>query len=104
MIAGLLAFWLLTAFSLEWFLQGLLTLLSGFLVPLWFFPPAAAGVIVHLPFSYLAYHPMAVYLGKLDVTATLTTLAIGIGWVGILTGIAAWLWSRAARRLVVQGG
>jgi ABC-2 type transport system permease protein len=104
MIAGLLAFWLLTAFSLEWFLQGLLSLLSGVLVPLWFFPPAAAALIAKLPFAYVSYHPMTVYLGKLDIPATLTTLAVGLGWILVLGGAAAWLWGRAARRLVVQGG
>jgi ABC-2 type transport system permease protein len=104
MIAGLLAFWLLTAFSLEWLLQAVLGLLSGVLVPLWFFPPAAAAIIVNLPLAYVAYHPMAVYLGKYDGAESLATFGLGLGWVVVLAGIAAWLWSRAARRLVVQGG
>jgi ABC-2 type transport system permease protein len=104
LIAGLLAFWLLTAFSMEWLLQALLSLLSGVLVPLWFFPPAVAAMIVHLPFAYVAFHPMAVYLGKLDPAATGATFAIGVGWALALAAFAAWLWHRAARRIVVQGG
>jgi len=103
-IATILAFWLLTVFSLEWTLDALLAIFAGGTVPLWFFPPAAAEAIKVLPFAYVAYHPMAVYLGKLDTTATLMTLAVGIIWVATLTGIVALLWASAQRRIVVQGG
>lgn len=103
-IAGLLAFWLMTVFSLEWMLQALLLIFAGWFVPLWFFPAPAAAIIAKLPFAYTAYHPMAVYLGKLDVETTLWTFAVGLGWAALLAAIAAWLWSRARRRIVVQGG
>jgi ABC-2 type transport system permease protein len=103
-IAGLLAFWLMTVFSLEWMLQALLLIFAGWFVPLWFFPAPAAAIIEKLPFAYTAYHPMAVYLGKLDVEATLSTLAIGIGWAALLAAVAGWLWSRARQRIIVQGG
>jgi ABC-2 type transport system permease protein len=103
-IAGLLAFWLMTVFSLEWMLQALISILAGTFVPLWFFPAPAAAVIEKLPFAYTAYHPMAVYLGKLDVSATLTTFAIGVAWLALLAAFMSWLWSRARRRIIVQGG
>lgn len=103
-IAALLAFWLMTVFSLEWMLQALVSIFAGTLVPLWFFPAPAAAVIEKLPFAYTAYHPMAVYLGKLDVSATFATLAIGGGWALVLSIMAGWLWSRARQRIIVQGG
>jgi ABC-2 type transport system permease protein len=103
-IAGLLAFWLMTVFSLEWLLQALISILAGTFVPLWFFPAPAAAVIEKLPFAYTAYHPMAVYLGKIDATATLVTFAIGVAWLLLLGAFAGWLWSRARERIVVQGG
>jgi len=103
-IAGLLAFWLMTVFSLEWLLAGFMSIFSGTFVPLWFFPAPAAAVIEKLPFAYTAYHPMAIYLGKLDVDEALATLAIGVGWALVLAADAGWLWRRARRRIVVQGG
>ena len=101
---GLVAFWLMTAFSLDWFLGGVLSILSGSFIPLWFFPPTLAAIIGYLPFAYVAYFPMAVYLGKLDTGATLVAFAIGVGWAALLAIAVAALWARAARRLVVQGG
>lgn len=103
-IAGLLGFWVMTVFSLEWSLQALLLIFAGWTVPLWFFPAPAAAIIERLPFAYTAYHPMAVYLGKFDVEKTLWVLAIGLGWALLLSLFATWLWSRARQRIVVQGG
>src|SRR5690606_25627969 len=93
-IAGMLAFWLMTVFSLEWLLAGFMSIFSGSFVPLWFFPEPAAAIIGRLPFAYTAYHPMAIYLGKLDVGEALWTLAIGGGWAVVLAAGAGWLWGR----------
>ena len=103
-IAAILAFWLLTVFSLEWTLMALMAIFAGGTLPLWFFPDGAADIIRLLPFSFVGYQPMAVYLGKLDVAATLSTLGLGVGWVVILTGCVVLLWSRAQTRIVVHGG
>jgi ABC-2 type transport system permease protein len=103
-IASLLSFWLLTAFSLEWMLQALLSILAGRVVPLWFFPEPAAAILNYLPFAWVAFHPTAVYLGQVDIPEALVLFAIGLTWALALGAIVAWLWHRAARRLVVQGG
>ena len=103
-LAGLLAFWLMTVFALEWFLMSLMTLLSGGLVPLWLFPGWLAAIAGHLPFAWVSYYPSAVYLGRLDPAQTLVYFAIGLGWLAVLLSGLAWLWSRARHRLIVQGG
>jgi len=101
---GLLSFWLLTSFSLTYFLQGVIALFSGSLVPLWFFPPAFEAVARLLPFAWIAYYPVAVYLGQLGVEETLLFFAFGLGWAGLLALGIAMLWARASMRLIVQGG
>jgi len=103
-LCGLLAFWLLTAFSLEWLLQGILMLLSGTHIPLWFFPDAVAAIIKLLPVAWVGYHPIAVYLGKTSVTETLIYLGLGLGWALLLAAAVSALWRRAALRITVQGG
>ncbi len=101
---GILAFWVLDAHALEWFQRGLLAVFSGGLVPLWFFPPGLAEIANALPFAWITYHPMAVYLGQHDPGSALSNLGIGIGWLCLLAGLVALLWSRACRQVVVQGG
>lgn len=101
---GLLAFWLLTSFSLEWLMQAILNLLSGSLIPFWFFPEPFGTISAYQPFAWVVYYPAAVWIGRLDVTATLVHFGIGLGW-ALLLGIAvALLWRHASRRIVVQGG
>tara|TARA_R110002124_G_scaffold114535_68_gene269948 strand:- start:2012 stop:2815 length:804 start_codon:yes stop_codon:yes gene_type:complete len=103
-LAGLLAFWLMTVFALEWFLMSIMTLLSGGLVPLWLFPGWLAAIAGHLPFAWVSYYPAAVYLGRLDPGQAGLYFALGCVWLLALLAGLAWLWSRARHRLVVQGG
>lgn len=101
---GLIAFWLLTSFSLEWLMQAILNLLSGSLIPFWFFPQPFATIAEHLPFAWIVYYPAAVWLGRLDPAQNLLYFGIGLGWAALLTIAVAWLWRRASTRIVVQGG
>jgi ABC-2 type transport system permease protein len=103
-IASLLSFWMMTVHSLEWTLTALLAILSGRMVPLWFFPEQATAIFQYLPFAWIGFHPTAVYLGQADIAESLNLLAIGLLWAAILGACVALLWHRAARRLIVQGG
>lgn len=103
-IAAILAFWLLTVFSLEWMLMALMTILAGGAIPLWFFPRGAADVIELLPFSFVAYQPMAVYLGKIGGDDVTVRLLLGASWVVVLAAMLMLLWSQTQRRIVVHGG
>lgn len=104
LIGSILAFWMMTVFSLEWFLNALLAIFSGGFIPLWFFPESIAGIIRFLPFAWVGFHPMAVYLGRMNVGETGLLFAIGLLWVALLSVIATKLWQRAVLRIVVQGG
>lgn len=101
---GFMAFWLMTSFSLEWFLSALMSIFSGIFIPLWFFPEAAAAVIRHLPFAWVGFHPMAVYLGKMDMAEVLLTFVEGVGWALFLAVWVGLLWRAASTRIIVQGG
>jgi ABC-2 type transport system permease protein len=102
--AGLIAFWLMTSFSLDWMLGALMHLFAGLLVPLWFYPEPLASIAKHLPFAFVGYYPSAVYLGRLSVTDTWLYLGLGLGWSALLFAGVVWLWRCAATRITVQGG
>jgi ABC-2 type transport system permease protein len=101
---GLIAFWLLTSFSLEWAFQAILNLLSGSLIPFWFFPEPFGTISAHLPFAWIVYYPSAVWLGRLPPGESLIYFGIGLGWAVLLAIGVAVLWRLASTRIVVQGG
>nr|WP_269145563.1 ABC-2 family transporter protein [Cohnella fermenti] len=103
-LVSLLAFWLMSHFALSWMLGGLITIFSGSFLPLWFYSSGWAAVAEALPFQYLGYVPAAVYLGTMTDEAMWRTLAIGLIWAAALLLLVRWLWSRAVRRLIIQGG
>jgi ABC-2 type transport system permease protein len=101
---GLCTFYVHRGESLEYLLQGILMLLGGSLVPLWFFPEALQPVVRLLPFAWVGFHPAAVYLGKVDVAEALWLLGAGLVWAALLFALTAAIWSLVRRRLVVHGG
>ncbi|WP_240420362.1 ABC transporter permease [Paenibacillus periandrae] len=103
-LISLIAFWILTSFSLEWIVGGLLILFSGSFLPLWFYPESWALIARSLPFQFLGYVPAAIYMGYIPKEQIGDTLLIGMTWIAGLFLLVNWLWRKAIRRLVVQGG
>ncbi|MCO5733549.1 ABC-2 family transporter protein [Rhizobium sp. SSA_523] len=103
-LIGLFSFWVFDAHSLEWFMRGLLGVFSGGLVPIWFFPKGLAEVAHVLPFAWITYHPMTVYLGERDLASSALYLLAGGAWAAVLALAVSLVWSRACGQVVVQGG
>ncbi len=103
-MVSLLAFWVMTTFSLRWIYWGLRTLFSGAFLPLWFFSGSWETIAHMLPFQYLGYVPAAIYLGKIDAGEIVTILAIGVLWAVLIYGCLAMIWRFTIRKLIIQGG
>lgn len=103
-IISLIAFWFLTTFALEWMIGALIVTFSGSFLPLWFFPENWRVVAEILPFQFLNFVPSAIYLEKITGTGIIKVLAGGMIWMLLLGGLAKFLWYKATRRLIVQGG
>ena len=101
---GISAFWLLDVSGVQQILLGTGTFLSGFLVPVAFFPSGFAKICEWLPFIGQAYLPVAIYLGKYAGQQMTTMLARQTFWAIILLLISRALMAFATRKLVIQGG
>ncbi len=104
MNVGLGAFWLTSVQGLGFLLGNLQGFLSGALVPLWFLPDAVRTGLELLPFQGMTFLPISIYIGQTTGLDILGALAIQAFWVVVLALLTIWVWSRAHRRLVVQGG
>jgi ABC-2 type transport system permease protein len=102
---GLIAFWYILVWQVNTVLNGLIRLFSGAFIPIWFFSDSLVQVSYFLPFRLIYFEPISVFLGK--VTGWQELLAIVIQqlvWIAGFLLLQKWMWSRAVRRLVVQGG
>ncbi|OAB47991.1 ABC transporter permease [Paenibacillus antarcticus] len=103
-LIALVSFWFLTTFALDWMVAALITVFSGSFLPLWFFSAEWRFIADMLPFQFLGFVPAAIYMGKMDASEILWMIMKGSVWILILWLATQLLWSRAIKRLVVQGG
>lgn len=82
----------------------LLELFSGLLLPISFFPHIFQKILGVLPFEYISYIPMLIYLGNLHGAGLARALALQVFWVAILLALGDGMWRWSSRRLTIQGG
>ena len=103
-IANLSAFWLVDVRGVNTLAAALWTSLSGFLVPIAFFPGTARTIIRALPFVALIEYPIDVFLERVRGGDLLRTLAAQAAWAIVLLIAGRLVLSSGTRKLVVQGG
>ena len=82
----------------------LLELFSGLLLPISFFPPLFQKIFSVLPFEYISYVPVLIYLGKMTGPEILRALALQLFWVVSLLGLGDAMWRWSSRKITIQGG
>ena len=82
----------------------LVQLLSGLLLPLTFFPAWLQPVLDALPFKVIAFVPLQFYLGKIPATHAWTVFLNQFVWFAVLVIAGQLMWSKAVKKLTLQGG
>jgi ABC-2 type transport system permease protein len=78
--------------------------LTGVVVPFTFFPDWFQTVMAWLPFQYISYVPVTIYLGKRTGPDLTAALLIQLAWAVGLFVAGRLVWRRAVRDVIVQGG
>lgn len=103
-LVGLLSFWFFSVGHLKMLLNALMAVLSGSMVPLWFFPKFLYDVSHFLPFKSVYFVPLSIFMEKVPLSEVGWVMTQQILWIGILWGGSYFLWNISIKRLVVQGG
>ena len=103
-IMGMSVLWLKNSFFLENLTSVFTKLLSGALVPLWFFPSWLGDASHYLPFRYIVFEPISILLGKTPMTQIPSVLGMQLLWVAILFGLMTLIWELGKRHMMIQGG
>lgn len=82
----------------------LLELFSGLLLPISFFPPIFQKMLAAMPFQYISYIPVLLYLGKISGAKILQQLALQLFWVVAMLALGHVMWRWSSRKITIQGG
>jgi len=102
-IAGLATFWIEKATAFVWIIGLLILIFGGGAVPLGFWPDWARTIAELTPFPAMMYYPAKLLVAP-DPEVALNALIRGVIWLFILGGITYLIYSRALRRLDINGG
>ena len=103
-IFGMFSFKVIEMSALIQVKKHLVRLLSGSMIPLWFFPNWLRSVLEILPFPYIYQLPLSIYVGHYTSESLVRGLIIQILWVMALFLIETRLEKQAIKHVMVQGG
>lgn len=102
-VFGFLGFWSNETWGPRFIFYQLLIFFAGGLFPLDILPKPLFSVIEYLPFTYLLYFPMKIYLGHISLFAIYKGIAISLLWLLIMYIVVQRLWMRGLRSYTAQG-
>jgi ABC-2 type transport system permease protein len=103
-LVGMIAFWFLDLGNMGFAKDALVRLLSGSIVPIWFFPDWYRPISRYLPFEHAYQTMLGIYVGKTPFAESLKLVGIQAFWSSILSLAVVVVWNRAKDRVLIQGG
>jgi ABC-2 type transport system permease protein len=100
---SLLAFWIENTHGIRFVMRVIMEVVGGAIIPLSFFPKTLQTVFAALPFPYLVYLPMRLYLGKITPTHAACQLLAELAWIAGLLWLNVYLWRKGIRQYVSMG-
>lgn len=104
-ITGLSSFWFMDVHGAITLMLGNFTkILSGAVIPLWYFPGWIKNIADILPVRLGFDLPLSIYFGKVSGFEILEGFLIQFIWLIVLSLLSYIIWKLAIRKLVIQGG
>lgn len=108
-ICGVLCFYTSSGWGINQIKDVIVRFLSGSLLPITFFPSIMGTIFSYLPFVGLAQNPVNILImnfpeGSNRYLTALHYCGLNLFWVIVLEALAALIFSRASRKVTVQGG
>lgn len=104
LLVGLSGFWLINVSGMSGLIFIFSNFFAGSMIPVWFMPGPLRVLVEWLPFQATAFLPASIYVEQATGWELGRALGVQVFWVAALALLTAWVWGRAQRRVVVQGG
>ena len=103
-LMSLLAFWSREAFGPRFLFEIGLEFSSGVFFPINILSAGFFAFLYALPFAYLIFFPLSIYLGRLDLWQILTGFCFQIFWLGLVSCLCIITWRKGLRKYAAEGG
>ncbi|MEW6686311.1 MAG: ABC-2 family transporter protein [Candidatus Edwardsbacteria bacterium] len=103
-LTGVIAFFTKNNEGVLHFKQMLIEVFSGVMIPITFFPGWIQDILFWLPFKYIAYAPLRIYLGLDSIRKVHQGVLLQMMWIVIIYLAGQLLWHYAVRKVEIQGG
>ncbi|WP_099204723.1 ABC transporter permease [Scatolibacter rhodanostii] len=103
-IFGLLAFFTQKTWYISWYLRAFTTLFGGTVVPLWFYPRGLNDFSYYLPFRYISFEPINLYLQKTQLQDVWIIISVSVFWILLLNLIGLCIYKVVEKRITINGG
>ena len=101
---GYMAFWLEEANAIMWSFMVLFNILTGFFLPLDFFPSWSIRILEMLPFASWGYIQTKLYIGLYPPEKMIFLLAVQIVWIFALLLLNKAVWKEGIKKYSAVGG
>lgn len=102
-LTSIISFWLGRTWGFRFVLRVVMEIATGAIIPLSFIPGVWQNILLFLPFKFLAYFPIQIYLGKFtmaEITSGFTQCAV---WLVFLAVLSYYVWKRGVRHYTASG-
>lgn len=101
---GMISFWAFEMSAIFQVKKHLVRLLSGSIIPIWFFPNWLQDVLNALPFAYLYQLPLDIYIGKATSADIKRGMLVQFLWLLAVTMLFIVFEKRVTKKVMIQGG
>ncbi|MDP2649602.1 MAG: ABC-2 family transporter protein [bacterium] len=102
-LLGLIGFWSPEVWGPRFIFAIIMSFFAGGLFPLDILPKSIFNLFQFLPFPYLLYFPLRIYLGKSSNLEILTGFAISLFWIFILYKTLLFVWKKGLKVYSAEG-
>lgn len=102
-LLGMIGFWSPDVWAPRFIFWIALGFFAGEYFPLDILPPQIYEIFKMLPFSYLIYFPIKIYLGQLSYMEIFSGFLVTIVWTGVFAGVLYFVWNKGLKSYTAQG-
>ncbi len=103
LLLGMVGFWSPEVWAPRFIFMIIISFFSGTYFPLDILPEPLLTVFQSLPFQYLLYFPLKIYLKQIPLPHVLSGIAIGVAWSVALYIAVQWMWKKGLQVYTAQG-